>query len=771
MKKSLPLEAILGEKFKYLTGSITDADLARRVYLLFFISFIGIFTLIPLGILAFFENVRVLAVFDLTLAAILAANLVHARTYGRLERNIVLGIVFTMMLFIFAFVTGGKNQSAFVWYYTFPLIAAFMIGPRRGLLLSLAMLLPVLALFMFSDPPPVLASYSFDFKARFLPSYIVVVLFSYLAEHLRRKSARDLEDSYSEMEGMVRMRTAQLQEVNAELEREISEKTEAEKDLSERVRLLALTADIGRAMSGRDPLEASLRRCTDAMVKHLPAAFARIWVFHSEEEVLELFASSGMYIHLDGPHSRMRLGEGKIGTIAEDGTPVLTNSVIGDPHISDQEWAIREGIVAFAGHPMHVSGRLTGVMALFAKEPLSRSVLESLSAVADQIAIGVERKQTESRLAHSEEYLRSIVETEPECVKLMDSDGVVLDMNPSGLAMVEADLPGQVIGKSLYDLVHQEDREGVKAFTWKTAQGMGGTMEFRVVGLKGGARWLETHAVPFDDRQHARTLVLAVTRDVTERRDAEESLRRLKEDLERHNEELKKLDKMKSAFIYAVSHELKTPVSKHSMQLEILKPLMKKYDLSKMERDSIRVMEESIRRQQGVVRNLLDLSRLESGQRPYREEEVDLEELFYRVRKEYEYALESFGIDLDMRVPPIMLRTDGEMLWHVFSNLINNAIKFRSGDGKAAISIRAALQDGNVLITIRDNGVGLSMEELEKVFSRFYQATSSVEGTGVGLTICKMIVEGLGGKIRLESEGQGKGTSAVVELPVRMTTG
>jgi signal transduction histidine kinase len=262
-----------------------------------------------------------------------------------------------------------------------------------------------------------------------------------------------------------------------------------------------------------------------------------------------------------------------------------------------------------------------------------------------------------------------------------------------------------------------------------------------------------------------------VTRDITERRDVEKSLRKVKEDLERHNEELKKLDKMKSAFIYAVSHELKTPVSKHSMQLEILKPLLKKYDLSKMERDSIRVMEESIRRQQGVVRNLLDLSRLESGKRPYRLEEVSLDEIFSHVRQEYEYALKSFGIDFEMDVPAIRLWVDGEMLWHVLSNLINNAIKFRQKDVGAHISAHAASENGTVRISIRDNGVGLSAEEKERVFSRFYQASSSIEGTGVGLTICRMIVEDLGGTIRLESEGRDKGTTAILEFSHRAPGG
>jgi len=765
-KDKLPFDLVLGKNPSFFTGETLDVELSRRVYLLFFISVIGIANLVPLGLLGLFQKNYALGILDLSLALVLTVNLVHARTYRKFMWNIRAGIAFTAALFIFAFVTGGKSQSGFVWYYTFPLISCFLLGTRKGLTLNLAMLLPVIVLFLAPADSLSLAAYSYDFKLRFVPSYLVVVLFAYLAEHARAKSRQALLAANDDLEDRVQERTAELREANTNLEREIGERRKAEEALSEQVNLLGLTSDIGKALTGNDSLRDMLHKCTDTIVRHLEAAFARLWVLNEESGVLELQASSGMYAHLDGPHSRIRLGEMKIGKIGRDGEAVLSNAVIGDPNISDQEWARREGMASFAGHPLHVSGKLVGVMGLFSRKPLTESVLGYLASIADQVAIGIDRKRTESELVHSEEYLRSIVNTEPECVKLVDEHGILIEMNPSGLRMVEAESLDQVVGKSLYDLIHPEHRGAVQAFIWKVCHGSGGTMQFRIVGLKGGVRWLETHAVPFEDRRSGRTLVLAVTRDITERRDAEESLTKVKEDLERHNEELKKLDKMKSAFIYAVSHELKTPVSKHAMQLEILKPLLEKYDLSKMERDSMRIMEDSIRRQQGVVRNLLDLSRLESGKKPYRAEEVSLDELFTLVGKEYEYALRSFGIDFEMEVPPIRLLTDREMLWHVLSNLINNAIKFRRKDVPAHISVRASEQNGTVLINIRDNGVGLSAEERDMVFSRFYQASSSIEGTGVGLTICKMIVESVGGKVRLESEGRGMGTTAILEFPV-----
>src|SRR5262249_49800798 len=136
----------------------------------------------------------------------------------------------------------------------------------------------------------------------------------------------------------------------------------------------------------------------EAMVRYLDAAFARIWCLPPGKDVLELHASAGMYTHLDGPHCRIRVGQFKIGQIAHERRPLLTNAVPDDPRISDPDWARREGMVAFAGYPLVVQDRLLGVLALFFRRPLSEAVLQTLGSVAGVIALGIERKQQEVEL-------------------------------------------------------------------------------------------------------------------------------------------------------------------------------------------------------------------------------------------------------------------------------------------------------------------------------------------------------------------------------------
>jgi PAS domain S-box-containing protein len=179
---------------------------------------------------------------------------------------------------------------------------------------------------------------------------------------------------------------------------DITARKRSEQALAERVRLAELTAKIGMALTEGDTLQHTLQVCAAALVEHLDASFARVWTLSEAGDVLELQASAGLYTHLDGPHSRVPVGKFKIGMIALDRKPHLTNQVIGDPRVGDQAWAKREGMVAFAGYPLIVDGAIVGVMGLFARRPLPPATLETLRLAADLLAVGIRRKNAEDVL-------------------------------------------------------------------------------------------------------------------------------------------------------------------------------------------------------------------------------------------------------------------------------------------------------------------------------------------------------------------------------------
>ena len=184
---------------------------------------------------------------------------------------------------------------------------------------------------------------------------------------------------------------------------DITERKRTEAAREEQMRLMSLAADVGAAITQSDRAADMLHRCTEALVQHLGAAFARVWTVNSAENVLELRASAGMYTHLDGPHGRVPVGTFKIGRIAAERTPHLTNTVIGDPRVSDQDWARREGMVAFAGYPLIVDDRLIGVMAMFARTALGEATLQAMASVANSIALGIDRKRAEEELTTAKE--------------------------------------------------------------------------------------------------------------------------------------------------------------------------------------------------------------------------------------------------------------------------------------------------------------------------------------------------------------------------------
>jgi uncharacterized protein YigA (DUF484 family) len=127
-----------------------------------------------------------------------------------------------------------------------------------------------------------------------------------------------------------------------ELEERARERERLEAALDEGRRLATLIHDVSAALIQDHTLQESLQQCAQALVTHLNAAFARVWMLNAETQILELQASADMYTHLDGTHSRVPVGTLKIGFIAAQKQPHLTNAVLGDPQVSDQQWAARD---------------------------------------------------------------------------------------------------------------------------------------------------------------------------------------------------------------------------------------------------------------------------------------------------------------------------------------------------------------------------------------------------------------------------------------------
>jgi len=162
--------------------------------------------------------------------------------------------------------------------------------------------------------------------------------------------------------------------------------------LTEQAKLGEFYEAINNALVLDTDLESVLQKCAEILVEHTGAAFGRIWALDDTRNMLELRASAGLYNRINGKYSRIPIGKLKIGTIAAERMPHVTNNLETDPRVSDKAWVQRKGLVAFAGYPLVVEDRLVGVMCVFSQHEFDDLTLRTIASVANAIANGIERK-------------------------------------------------------------------------------------------------------------------------------------------------------------------------------------------------------------------------------------------------------------------------------------------------------------------------------------------------------------------------------------------
>ena len=312
--------------------------------------------------------------------------------------------------------------------------------------------------------------------------------------------------------------------------RDITDRKRQEAIVEERRRLALFGRDVGLALTEAPDLETMLGRCAEETVRHLDGALARIWTADESGEVLELRASAGLHTHLDGPHSRVPVGQYKIGKIARERTPHLTNSVIGDPLVPAQEWAEREGLVAFAGYPLVVGDHLVGVWAMFARHALSGAALEAMESVATGIALGIERRRTDERLGRHREWLQVTLASIGDAVIATDAEGRVAFLNPAAEGLTgwpHDEAAGRPLGE-VFRLVDEPTREAAENPAGRAlreghvARPANPTV---LVARDGTETPIEDGAAPIRDAQGLVIGVILVFRDASERRRHHEALR------------------------------------------------------------------------------------------------------------------------------------------------------------------------------------------------------------------------------------------------------
>ncbi len=552
----------------------------------------------------------------------------------------------------------------------------------------------------------------------------------------------------------------------------IIERARAEAAVREGARLAVLRAEFATVLASGAALDRVLQRCCESLVRHLDAAFARVWTMNSAERMLELRASAGLYTHLDGPHARVPVGECKIGRIAQRKEPHLTNDVPHDPNISASEWARREGMQAFAGYPLVVEGRVLGVIAMFSRKTLSPAILGDLAPMADTLAQCLERRHAAAALASSEAQLRQLADAMPQIVWMARPDGF-LDYYNRRWYEFTGRVQGEGGDESWMPILHPDDvRPCLDRWYACVRTGEDYDIRYRFRDeANGGFRWFLGRALPVRDESGEIVRWFGTCTDIDALVRAEEEAQSSRGEAERARAVAEAASKAKDDFLAALSHELRTPLTPVLM---IAATLRQDDRLPPDVREQLSMVERNVTLEARLIDDLLDLTRIAKGKLSLRLQACDAHSLIGLAVEIVRDDAQEKGIVMKREFGALRsgLMADPARFQQVIWNLLRNAVKFTPRNGQIEIrTLDATGENGaaRLHIEVSDSGIGIAPDAIDTIFLPFEQAglvnDHRFGGMGLGLAIARAIVDLHGGTIAAKSAGPGRGATFIVELP------
>jgi PAS domain S-box-containing protein len=491
---------------------------------------------------------------------------------------------------------------------------------------------------------------------------------------------------------------------------------QSEAQFREQAILSAFRAELDNALAQSDDLPSMLHRCAEAVVKYFNAAFARIWTLNKDKIVLELQASAGMYTRLDGTYSRVPVGSFKVGRIAEDRCPLLTNNVF-DESIIDREWAEREGMVAFAGYPILLDEQLIGVIAMFTRHPIPLSNFEALEFAAREIGLGIKRKQAEVALQASEAELRALFSAMPDPLLVVDAEGRVLRANLIESENLSKPIDEQV-GRTLHEIF---ERSLADTFLGYIRQALGTQQPLKVeysLMMGGWETWFATRISPISEHS-----VIWLARDITDRKLAEAA-----SILEERNRMAREIhDTLAQSFTGIIIHARAAG--------------------SKLTVDPAKA-QDYLAQAQNLARTGLEEARrsVEALRRPYLLENNDLPSAFRHMIGQLESSTNTIIVCEAIGIPdPLPSEVENNLL-RIGQEALTNALKYAEA---SEIRVELIYQSPQCILRIKDDGRGFTLDRTRH--------------NGFGLLGMAERAERIGAQIQIQS-APGQGTEIMVSV-------
>ncbi len=437
------------------------------------------------------------------------------------------------------------------------------------------------------------------------------------------------------------------------------------------------------------------------------------------------------------------------GWVLEHREALLTNNLQDDPRST----GVPEGhvpIERFLSAPAIIDGELIGQIALAnAGRDYTAQDLALVKRLASLYAFAIQRHWTERQIVQQKEMLESTLEALTHPFYVLNADDYTIEMANSAATSTE-DLPEDV---TCYMLTHRLEEPCSGAdHTCPLEEVKASGVPVEVVHTHyapdGDIRYVEVHGYPIMDEKGEVVRMIEYALDITERKRAEE-------EIERSNQELEQ-------FAYVASHDLQEPLRMVSSFLNLLE---RRYgeQLDAKAKEYIAYAVDGAERMRQMIQSLLDLSRV--GTHGQDLAPTDTEAVLARTLKALRPAIEEAEAEVTYNSLPTVM-ADEAQLGQVFQNLIANGIKFRREGVTPRVDISAQRVNGKWRFSVADNGIGIDPEQADRIFEVFQRlhTRDEYEGTGIGLALCKRIVERHGGHIWVESE-PGEGSTFYFTLP------
>ncbi|MGQ9626284.1 MAG: GAF domain-containing protein [Anaerolineae bacterium] len=485
----------------------------------------------------------------------------------------------------------------------------------------------------------------------------------------------------------------------------------------ERYRIVSTLLEISKAVSSTLGLNAVLETILDQLRQVVDYDTATVMLL--EEGVLRVKAGRGFFSEKQRSLSLSLAGHEHLRRPLEEGQPLIIEDVRQWP-----SWEVIRGdeyIRSWMGVPLISRGKAIGLLNLDKSQPgyYYKEDAEIAAAFASQAAIAIENASLYDQAELERRKLSAILEGTADAVIALDDEGKVILVNPAARRAFGFN-PGQILDRPLSQTIPNEPLIALfvqAAREWKVA-----TTEIETPE----GRTLHAAVSPVEGVGWA-----IIMRDITH---------------------LKELDRLKSDLIAMVSHDLKNPITTIKGFVELLGVAGK---LNEDQRGFVKRIEQAANNMINLIDDLLDIAKIEAGLELH-VEPCKMTDLILEVMD----AMKSQAIAKSLRVyaqvstslPPV--KGDKERLKQVIANLLSNAIKYTPPGGK--VTVRAECQNGQVVVEVEDTGIGISPQDQEQLFQKFYRVrtaeSAGIEGTGLGLAIVKSIVEQHGGKVFVRSE-------------------